>query len=115
MIITLHIWYANKACPGPYLTRQLPWIANEITKRLSGAKPEKFIGEGSFKPYLVKINASALNIRKGPGTNYPVVITLYKDKNVYTILEESNGPGAKKWGKLKSGIGWISLDYALKV
>ena len=32
----------------------------------------------------------------------------------YTIVAESNGTGASKWGKLKSGAGWISLDYVTK-
>ena len=60
--------------------------------------------------YTVKVKASALNIRKGPGTNYGTngMIT---DKGVYTIVSESDGTGASKWGKLKSGAGWISLDY----
>ena len=31
---------------------------------------------------------------------------------MYIIVAESNGTGASKWGKLKSGAGWISLDYA---
>ena len=34
---------------------------------------------------------------------------------VYTITEESEGKGATKWVKLKSGAGWISLDYAKKI
>ena len=38
-----------------------------------------------------------------------------KKEMVYTIVAESGGPGASKWGKLKSGAGWISLDYAKKV
>ena len=38
-----------------------------------------------------------------------------KDKGVYTIVAEASGTGAKKWGKLKSGAGWISLDYTEKV
>jgi len=29
-------------------------------------------------------------------------------------VAESTGKGAAKWGKLKSGAGWISLDYATK-
>ena len=64
--------------------------------------------------YKVKITASVLNIRKGPGTNYAVSGQI-KDKGVYTIVEESTGTGATLWGKLKSGAGWISLDYATKV
>lgn len=68
----------------------------------------------SFVSYRVKINASVLNIRKGAGTNYAIAGTI-RDKGVYTIVAEADGNGATKWGKLKSGIGWISLDYADKV
>lgn len=28
---------------------------------------------------------------------------------------EAKGEGATLWGKLKSGVGWISLDYTTKV
>lgn len=68
----------------------------------------------TFKCYKVKVTATSLNIRKGAGTNYGKmgVIT---DKGVYTIVAEANGKGATKWGKLKSGVGWISLDYCKKV
>ena len=62
-----------------------------------------------FKPYLVKVTASALNIRKGAGTSHPVVGCI-GDKGIYTIVAEDNG-----WGKLKSGAGWISLAYTKRV
>lgn len=82
------------------------------TKYLTVAKAVSV--ETKFEPYRVKVNADALNIRKGAGTNYAVAGTI-KDKGVYTIVAESDGKGANKWGKLKSGVGWISLDYADKV
>ena len=64
--------------------------------------------------YLVKVTTDVLNIRKGPGTNYGTNGDI-RDKGTYTIVAESDGPGASKWGKLKSGAGWISLDYTKKV
>lgn len=67
-----------------------------------------------FKPYTVKVTASVLNIRKGAGTNFATNGSI-KDKGVYTIVAEADGQGAKKWGKLKSGVGWISLDYCKKL
>lgn len=67
-----------------------------------------------FEPYKVKVTADALNIRKCAGTDHAVVGVI-KDKGVYTIVEESNGKGASKYGKLKSGAGWISLDYTKRV
>lgn len=67
-------------------------------------------GSTAGYPKKVRVTTSALNIRKGPGTNYAVAGCI-KDKGVYTITEVSNGPGATKWGKLKSGAGWVSMDY----
>ena len=34
---------------------------------------------------------------------------------VYTIVAVSEGAGASMWGKLKSGIGWLSLDFCRRV
>lgn len=63
-------------------------------------------------PYTVRVKISDLNIRKGPGTDYARV--KYIPVGVYTIVEEADGKGASKWGRLKSGIGWISLDHVVK-
>lgn len=67
----------------------------------------------AFSPYKVRVSIKDLNIRKGPGTNY--ASSGFCPVGVYTIIEESDGAGATKWGKLKSGAGWISLDYAKRV
>lgn len=63
--------------------------------------------------YLVRITATDLNIRSGPGTGY--ARKGFIKPGVYTIVEESTGAGASKWGKLKSGAGWVSLDYCIKM
>lgn len=69
----------------------------------------------TFKSYLVRITASnGVNIRKGAGTNYAINGAIPKG-GAYTIIAESTGTGAKKWGKLKSGAGWIALDYTEKI
>lgn len=64
-------------------------------------------------PYKVKVDIPDLRIRKGPGTNYD--FAGYTGEGVFTITEEAVGQGATKWGRLKSGAGWISLDYATKI
>lgn len=67
----------------------------------------------AFVPYTVQVTIRDLRIRKGPGTNYAA--NGYTGKGVFTIVAEATGTGASKWGKLKSGAGWISLDYAKKI
>ena len=69
--------------------------------------------EPIFEPYVVRITIDDLYVRTGPGTNYPD--NGFCPKGAYTIIKEADGTGASKWGKLKSGIGWISLDYAVRV
>ncbi|MDD6699428.1 glucosaminidase domain-containing protein [Mogibacterium kristiansenii] len=66
-------------------------------------------------PFLVQVSIADLNIRKGPGTNYAKT-GMYTGKGVFTIVEVKTGTGSKAgWGRLKSGAGWISLDYGKRV
>ena len=71
-------------------------------------------GKTEFDPYLVRVSVADLNIRKGPGTNYAKTGS-FTGIGVFTIIAEENGQGASRWGKLKSGAGWISLDYAKRI
>lgn len=69
----------------------------------------------AFKPYMVQIDSTALRIRTGPGTNYSAT-GKFTGKGVFTIVEESAGQGSNAgWGKLKSGAGWVALDYCKKL
>lgn len=69
----------------------------------------------STSSFKVQISISDLNIRKGPGTNYATT-GRFTGKGVFTIVETKQGTGsAKGWGKLKSGAGWIALDYATRI
>ncbi len=65
-------------------------------------------------PCKVEVTISNLNIRKGPGTNYGRT-GQFTGKGIFTIVQETKGEGATLWGKLKSGSGWISLDFAKKL
>lgn len=81
-------------------------VFDENGKVVYPVEPKKTETKNSF---LVKVTANALNIRSGPGTNYKKVGVI-KDKGVYTIVETKGS-----WGKLKSGAGWISLNYTKKI
>ena len=186
--MTVHRWFANKACPGDYLYNKHGEIANEVNKRL-GVKEEKepeketvntvkkgdvvsivagatyytgkkipswvrakqwivasvkgdraVLGKSTdgknniqsaintkylsvvktketeatvFEPYKVKVATKDLIIRQGAGTDTKNLGTI--PVGVYTIVEERNGTGAPKWGRLKSGAGWIPLDCVKRV
>ena len=186
--MTVHRWFAAKACPGDYLYNKHGYIATEVNKILgsayvssisespqpviptnstefkegdiiklkanatyyNGVKIPSFIFKSTLyyrgknkngiiistkktgaitgvvkesaiktknttpstptnSSYQIKVTSNALNIRRGPGTNYSIMGCI-TDYGVYTIVEVSNN-----WGRLKSGLGWICLDYTKKV
>jgi hypothetical protein len=107
--ITVHRWFSPRECPGEYIYENLGMVADEVNKILY--KPEIVLPKF---PYLVIIDTYALNYRRGPGMNHPINGVVHRNE-VYTIVEEADGPGASKWGKLKSGAGWISLDFVKKM
>lgn len=50
--ITVHRWFANKACPGDYIFNKLGQLADEVTKSLNKVEPEK-----PAKLYRVQVGA----------------------------------------------------------
>lgn len=71
--------------------------------------PTETTTSSNLKQYMVQVTVDVLNVRSEPNTNSKIVTTI-KDKGKYTIVEEKNG-----WGKLLSGVGWISLAYTKKI
>lgn len=66
-------------------------------------------------PFLVRVTAKDLRIRKGNGTD-TAWTGKYVPPGVYTIVEVKTGKGSEAgWGRLKSGAGWIALSYANRV
>lgn len=83
-----------------------------------GTYLERYAGKAAKVPYKVRVSIPDLNIRKGPGTNYEKT-GKYTEVGVFTIVEESDGKGASRWGLLKAyeknRDGWISLDHANRI
>ncbi len=112
--LTVHRWFANKSCPGDYIFERLGDIAAEVNAKLEGTGTAQVPTAPATKvPYTVRITATNLRIRKGPGTNNAIVSVI--KPGAYTIVSEATGEGATLWGKLKSGVGWVSLDYCKKI
>ena len=109
--VTKHRDYDGKYCPHRTLDRGWQRFLSMVKRYM---EPAKTPVASKFIPYLIRKNCrDALNIRKGPSTNYGILGQI-KDTLRYTIVEERSGPGSNKgWGKLKAG-GWIALDWVKK-
>ena len=120
-----HRDFANKSCPGTYLYERHSQIAAEVNRRLGadgGSVQDSTSTDGETSsapsadvPFLVRVTATDLNIRTGPGTNYAKT-GKFTGAGVFTITEVKDGPGSTKgWGRLKSGSGWIALNFTTKI
>lgn len=72
---------------------------------LNNHKYIKILSKDEVNEFKVKVTANTLKVRKSAGTSYKVVGHVRKN-DVYTIVEVKGN-----WGKLKSGAGWIHLNY----
>jgi N-acetylmuramoyl-L-alanine amidase CwlA len=124
MVLTVHRWFANKACPGDWLYNRLGDLAEKVTAQLGGTTSTTTTSnkttsstDTATTSYKVKITyKSGMNVRKGAGTTYGIVSGVSAEyNNVYTIVEEKT-VGSQTWGRLKSGAGWICLTgFTVKV
>ena len=98
----------NKSVDGKYSIMS-PVDSKYLTVVEESKETQTTPAQDTFKPYIVRVTATLLNYRKGPGSQYPVNGQI-KNGGAYTIVEEKDG-----WGRLKSGAGWIMLDYVEKI
>lgn len=67
--------------------------------------------DGKF-PYIVKVTCNILRVRKSADLQSAIACTVKKGE-VFTIIEEKKADDYT-WGRLKSGAGWIALEYTKK-
>ena len=91
-------------------------IAYAVANALVGETVNKPVTGVKTGVYRVTVDANdVLNVRKGPGTNYGTNGSV-KRGEAFTITQVKAGTGSEKgWGKLKSGAGWLSLDFMERV
>ena len=84
-------------------------VGPETLKKLEAAYKEAQNRNNAFKNFKVKVTADSLNIRTQPNST-SFINGYITDQGIYTIVDKSGS-----WGKLASGLGWISLNYTERV
>lgn len=97
-------WAPTKYQPAEVANGRFAAFKNRVRDMLGNA-PD--VPENADEPFCVKVLDNALNIRKAPGTSSEIVGVI-RGGGIYTIVD-TEMVGTVPWGKLKSGIGWISL------
>lgn len=121
--IIRHFDVTGKVCPKGFVAKKYGGTDDNNCTRY-----HKFLNDvatvmgqasttAEFQPYLIKVTSSDgfVNIRKTPSWNdSDIVGTIKNDNTKYTIVEEKTLDGVK-FGKLKSGAGWIALSCTTKI
>ena len=106
---TIAIWHARAIC-------RIAGGLDKLERYLSGSTPNPKPAPAPSLPvnipgsFVVVVTADALNVRYAPTTSSRIV-TVVKKGEAFTIVERT---ADGKWGKLKSGLGWIHLGYTRK-
>lgn len=100
--LTMHKFFANTTCPGPFLEERFPWIAEEVSRRLSGGannpattnppKEESSRPGGSSGP-VYRVQAGAFNrldfaekhLHKVKAAGFPDAIIAVVDRKLYRV------------------------------
>lgn len=109
MVLTVHRWFANKACPGDWLMARMNDLASKVTARLGGSVTTPSVASTASVSgsTVIKVQTPTLAIYKTPNGASTGRCT---GKGSFTITEVQG-----QWGKLKSGAGWINLSNASEV
>ena len=92
-------WSPTKYQPAEVANARFNAFKDRVRRMMGGAPVS-----AAFK---VRVIDDALNIRRSPGTSSEVVGVI-RGGGVYTIVDTET-VGSVRWGRLKSGAGWISL------
>lgn len=95
MVMTVHRWFAAKACPGQYLLDMHPVIAAEINERLNGDHEEPETVSGT---YTVKKGDTLWALSRKWGVSVEDIINANKSKyprirSILCVGWELNTPG----------------------
>lgn len=110
--MTVHRWFAKKACPGDYLYNLHGQIAAEVNSRLKvdnqpskSEEPKPVVGD-SKESFKVQVLVDKFPFYAEPSKLFVSGLT---NRGVFTIVETDGD-----WGKLKSGAGWIFMGNPLE-
>lgn len=94
--LTMHKWYQDTDCPGPWLSRQFDRLAKEINLKLGW--PEISINAPSVIGGLYRCRVNGLHVRTSPSLNGRIVATYNMGANIY-LDDWYTIEGGYVWGR----------------
>lgn len=114
--LTMHKWFASTDCPGAFLERKFPWIAEQVNKRLSGENsPKNEIKEGRETSMQCFYTVDG----KGPviyfdGQNFHPLAHPDEMNILNTIYKANNGKDMPSYNWQSKAPWHVRLEAAIK-
>lgn len=106
-----HQEFTATDCPGGIDIDRLIQMVLELSGDIDNEEQVKQFSE-SDQVFLVRVVNDDLYLRTGPGVDYPD--DGFCPLGTFTIIQVEEADGYT-WGLLKSGRGWIALDYTEEI
>lgn len=106
-----HKEFTATDCPGGIDIDRLIQMVLELSGDIDNEEQVKQFSE-SDQVFLVRVVNDDLYLRTGPGVDYPD--DGFCPLGTFTIIQVEEADGYT-WGLLKSGRGWIALDYTEEI
>lgn len=90
MVITVHRWFAAKACPGDYIYNRLGQMADEVNARLSGGNAQNeqpVVDNGNKEKTMYRVQLGAYKVK----ANADKQLAIVKDKGFDAIVTLADG------------------------
>lgn len=100
--LTYHYMFAATACPATWIRNHTHDICNKVNAQLNSAEASKPVAKGLYTKTLN--SGTPIYTEIGKAATGKITTT-----TVYTIVEEKTVNDIK-YGKLKSGAGWVELE-----
>lgn len=119
MILTVHRWFKNKACPGDWLMERMDDLASKVTKKLSGSTSKKTTSTTSKTTSsrlqsakeqsnavvgVYQVTASGLNLRSMAGTEGG-------DDTILTVIKKNETVHCYGYYNNVKGVKWLLVQY----
>ena len=126
--LTMHRWYQDTDCPGPWLANQFERLANEVNALLEGKIPTPTPAPTTSFGGLYKCNVMKLNVRAKPNLRGTIVAEYHKGE--YVVLDDwfitadgyvwgrytGNASGLLRYVAVGRATGKVEIDdYLIKV
>jgi len=110
--VTIHEWFQNTTCPGPYLKSKIQYIVEETNRRLVVVAPPATVLKSEYDKVVADLNAARTTITKLNTTIEAHNKTITQLNNTIKANESSMATLITRERDLEAKITWLNKEIS---